>query len=131
MSMVMTSGFSDSASATASRPSFACPATCNWSSALKMASNTLRMNEESSTINTRNFLIAAGAIAGLRHRYDRTRGLRSYKLFDRSEQLIFLHGLGQESAGAFFNGAVAMLGSGARRHYHYRNAARRGALPQL
>ena len=29
MSMVMTSGFSDSASAMASRPSLACPATCS------------------------------------------------------------------------------------------------------
>src|SRR6267142_3581968 len=89
------------------------------------------MKAESSTIKTRNFLIAAGAIAGLRHGYNRTRCLRSYKLFDRSEQLIFLHGLGQKCGGAFFYGAIAMLGAGARGDDHHRDAAGGGALPQL
>src|SRR6266404_2415015 len=131
MSMVMTSGFSDSASATASRPSLAWPATCNWSSPLKIASRTLRMNAESSTINTRNFLLAAGAIARLRHRYGWARRLRSHELFDRSKQLIFLHRLGQKRCSAFFNGAVAVLGAGARRDDHDGDAARRRALPQL
>ncbi len=58
MSMVMTSGFKDSDIATASRPSFAWPTTCNWSSALKIVSRTFRMNVESSTMSTRNFLLA-------------------------------------------------------------------------
>src|SRR5260370_746145 len=131
MSMVMTSGFNDSASATASRPSLAWPATCNWSSPLKIASRTLRMNAESSTINTRNFLLAAGAIARLRHRYGRACRLRSHELFDRSKQLIFLHRLGQKRCSAFFNGAVAVLGARARRDDHDGDAARRRALPQL
>src|SRR5713226_5585946 len=89
------------------------------------------MKAESSTIKTRNFLLAAGAIARLRHRYDRTRRLRSNELFDRSEQLIFLYGLGQESGGAFFYGAIAMLGACARSDDHDRDAARCGALTQL
>src|SRR5712675_1019542 len=131
MSMVMTSGLSDSAMATASRPSLAWPATCNWSSALKIVSKTLRMKAESSTIKTRNFLIAAGAIAGLRHGYNRTRCLRSYKLFDRGEQLIFLHGLGQKCGGAFLHGAIAMLGAGAGGDDHHRDATGGWTLPQL
>src|SRR3984893_6262308 len=131
MSMVMTSGLRDSAMAPASRPSLAWPATWSWSSALKIVSRTLRMKAESSTIRTRNFLFAAGAIASLRHRHSRTRRLRSYELFDRGEQLIFLHGLGQKSSGPFFYGAIAMLGAGARRDDHNRYAARRRALPQL
>src|SRR6266852_4301330 len=131
MSMVMMSGFSDSASATASRPSLAWPATCNWSSELKIASRTLRMNAESSTIKTRNFLLAAGAIARLRHRYGRACRLRSHELFDRSKQLIFLHRLGQKRCSAFFYGAVAVLGPGARGDDHDGDAARRRALPQL
>src|SRR5467141_2420935 len=131
MSMVMTSGLSDSAMATASRPSLAWPTTCSWSSALKICSRTLRMKAESSTINTRNFLVAAGAIARLRHRDNRARRLRSYELFDRSQQLIFLDGLGQKSGGAFFYGAIAMLGARARGDDHDGDAARRGALAQL
>src|SRR4029077_19373108 len=50
---------------------------------------------------------------------------------DRSEQLIFLHGLGQKSGGAFFYGAIAMLGTGAGSDDHNWNAARRRALTQL
>ena len=67
MSIVITSGFSDSASVTASRPSFAWPTTCSVSSELMMVSSTLRMNAESSTIRTRNFLLAVtGGMALLR-----------------------------------------------------------------
>src|SRR6266478_7181890 len=89
------------------------------------------MKAESSTIKTRNFLVAAGAIARLRHRDNRARRLRSYELFDRSQQLIFLDGLGQKSGGAFFYGAIAMLGARARGDDHDGDAARRGALAQL
>src|SRR6266446_951941 len=89
------------------------------------------MKAESSTIKTRNFVLAGGAIGPLRHRNNRVRRLRSYEFFDRSEQLIFLDGLGQKSGGAFFDGPVAMFGAGARRDDHDRNAARRGALTQL
>jgi len=63
---------------------------------------------------------------GLRHRYDRTRRLRSHELFDRGEQLIFLDGFGQKSGGAFFYGAIAMLGACARCDYHDGDAARCG-----
>src|SRR5216684_3350925 len=131
MSMVMTSGLSDSAMATASRPSLAWPTTCSWSSALKICSRTLRMKAESSTIKTRNFLLAGGAIGPLRHRNNRMRRLRSYELFDRGEQLIFLDGLGQKSGSALFYGAVAMFGAGSRCDHHDGDAARRGALTQL
>src|SRR5260370_24548197 len=71
------------------------------------------MKAESSTIKTRNFLLAAGAIARLRHGNNRARRLRSYELFDRRAQLIFLHRLGQESGGAFFYCAIAVLGASA------------------
>src|SRR2546427_11977152 len=95
MSMEMTSGFSDSAIATASRPSFALPTTCSCSSALKMPSSTFRMKVESSTTSTRNFLFGA-AIDRLRYRRDRESRLRSYKLLTPRDQLIFLHRLGHE-----------------------------------
>src|SRR6266852_4548471 len=72
------------------------------------------MKAESSTIKSRIFLLAGGAIGPLRHRNNRMRRLRSYEFFDRSEQLIFLDGLGQKSGGALFDGAVAMFGAGAR-----------------
>src|ERR1700687_2742519 len=105
--------------------------TCNWSSALKMVSRTLRMKAESSTTSTRNFLLGLGAIADLRHRYRLVVCLRSHKLFDRCNQLIFLYGLGQKCHGAFLDGAVAMLCAGARGDHHDRNTARRGTLAQL
>src|SRR5437879_6150849 len=130
MSMVMTSGFSDSAIATASRPSLALPTTCNCSSALKIPSRTFRMNAESSTTSTRNFLLVA-AISYLRYRRYEPWRLRSNELFDRGDQLIFLHRLGQERCGAFLHRAIAMLGPRARGHNHHRNAPGRGALSQL
>src|ERR1700674_5629586 len=131
MSMVMTSGFRESAIATAWRPSFAWPTTCNWSSALKIVSSTLHMNAESSTMSTRNFLLALVTIALSRHRHDRACRLRPHQLFHRDNQLIFLHGLRQESCRAFLHGAVAVFRASARSHHHHRNAARRRALPQL
>src|SRR6266478_9889504 len=130
MSMVMTSGFSDSAIATASRPSLALPTTCNCSSALKMPSRTFRMNAQSSTTSTRNFLLVA-AISYLRYRRYGPWRLRSNELFDRGDQLIFLHRLGQERRGAFLHRAIAMLGAGARRNDHHRDSASRRALAQL
>src|SRR5713101_1794515 len=130
MSMVMTSGFSASAIATASRPSLALPTTCSCSSALKIRSRTFRMNAESSTMSTRNFSLV-GAIVRLRYRRDRARRLRSYKLFDRRDELILLHRLGQECRGAFFHRAIAMLCPRARRHDHHGNSSRRRALAQL
>src|SRR5229473_7793068 len=130
MSMVMTSGFSDSASATASRPSLALPTTCRCSSALKIPSRTFRMNVESSTTSTRIFLLV-GAIVRLRYRRDGAWRLRSYKLFDRRDQLIFLHRLGQECGGAFLNRTVSMLCPRARCNDHHGNSPRRWALAQL
>src|SRR2546430_16220575 len=130
MSMVMTSGFSDSASATASRPSLALPTTCSCSSALKIPSRTFRMNDESSTTSTRNFLLVV-AIVRLRYRRYRPGRLRSNKLFNCCNQLIFLHRLGQERCGAFLHRAIAMFCARPRRNHHRGNPARRGTLAQL
>src|SRR5215467_1881558 len=95
-----------------------------------MFSSTLRMKVESSTTSTRIFLEGV-AIVLLRHWSDRARRLRSHELFDRSDQLIFLHRLGQESGGAFLHRAVAVLGAGARRDHHDRNTPCGRALAQL
>src|SRR5713226_9598470 len=130
MSMVMTSGFSDSASATASRPSLALPTTCRCSSALKIPSRTFRINAESSTTSTRNFLLMV-AIVRLRYRRDGARRFLSYKLFDRRDQLILLDRLGQECSGAFLHRAIAMFCPRARRNDHHGNAPRGRALAQL
>src|SRR6201993_2301122 len=130
-SIVITSGFKDSASAMASRPSFAWPITVSCSSALKIDSNTLRMKAESSTTSTRNFLGRAGTMAGLHNRHDRTCRLRSDQLLDRGQQLIFLHRLGQERRCAFFHCAIPMFCAGAGSHDHHRNSFCRRALPQL
>src|SRR5260370_32854314 len=127
MSIVMTSGFRDSAIATASRPSLALPTTCSCSSALKIPSRTFGMNVESSTTSTRNFLLVA-AIVRLRYRRDRARRLRSYKLFDRSYQLIFLYRLGQGCSGAFLYPANAMLQPCAGSNHHHRDSPRPWAL---
>ncbi len=64
-SMVITSGCSDSARETPSRPSRAWPATSMLGSATMMSCRTLRMNAESSTISTRTFLLRAGIVAML------------------------------------------------------------------
>ena len=64
MSMVMTSGFSDSDWATASRPSRASPTTSSCGSLLIMLCSTLRMKAESSTIKTRIRFSAIAFIAG-------------------------------------------------------------------
>src|SRR5579859_1144170 len=130
-SIVITSGFSDSASAMASRPSFAWPITVNCSSELKIDSSTLRMKAESSTTSTRNFLRGALAMARLSDRHDWTCRLRSDQLFHRCQQLIFLHRLGQKRRRAFLHGAVSMFCARARSHHHHRYSLRGWALPQL
>src|SRR6267143_1883432 len=130
MSIEITSGLSDSARETASRPSLAWPTTCRSSSALKIVSNTLRMNAESSTMSTRNFLLGV-AITGLRHRNDWAGRLRSYELFHCGNQLIFLNGLCQERRRAFLHRAIAMFRARARSDDHHRNPACRRALTQL
>src|SRR6266849_1201235 len=130
MSMEMTSGLSDSAIATASRPSFALPTTCSCSSALKMPSRTFRMNAESSTTSTRNFLLVV-AICRLRYRRNRAWRLRSYKLFNRCDQLIFLHRLSQKCRRTFLNRTIAMLCPRTRGNDHHGNPPCRWALAQL
>src|SRR6266403_1455406 len=130
MSIVITSGLSDSARETASRPSLAWPTTWSRSSALKIVSRTLRMNAESSTISTRNFLIGV-AIARLRHGNDRAARLRSHKLFHRRDQLVFLNRLGQERRCAFLHRAITVLRARTGGNDHDRNPARRRVLSQL
>src|SRR5438105_15587942 len=95
-----------------------------------MFSSTLRMKVESSTTSTRIFFEGI-AIFLLRHRRDRAWRLRSDKLFEGRDQLIFLDRLGEKSGSAFLHCALAMLGPGARSHHHHRNAARGRALAQL
>src|SRR5712664_2118131 len=128
MSIVMTSGLSDSASETDSRPSLAWPTTWSRSSALKIVSRTLRMNAESSTISTRNFLIGV-AIARLRHGNDRAARLRSHKLFHCRDQLLFLNRLGEERRCAFLHRALAMFRARPGSDDHHWNPARRRVLP--
>src|SRR5215472_5173245 len=95
-----------------------------------MFSNTLRMKVESSTTRTRIFFEGVDMVL-LRHGRGRARRLRSDKLFDGRDQLIFLYRLGQEGGSAFFHGAVAMLGARTRGYNHHRNAALGWALAQL
>src|SRR5260370_10161660 len=130
MSMVMTSGLSDSAMATASRPSLAFPTTCSSSSALKIRSRTFCMKMESSTISTRSFLVVV-AIVRLRYRSDRAWRLRSHELFDRRDKLVLLHRLGQECRRTFLHRPVTVFRAGARSNHHHRNSSHRRALPQL
>src|SRR5216684_743060 len=88
------------------------------------------MKVESSTTRTRNFLLVV-AIVRLRYRGDRARRLRSYKLFDGRDQLIFLNRLGQKCRGAFLDRTISMLGPRARCNDHHGNSPRRWALAQL
>src|SRR5271154_4091054 len=97
-----------------------------------MVSRTLRMNAESSTTRTRNFLAAGvGMIFYLGDRDERSRDLRSHEFFHGGDELIFLHGLGQESRGAFFHRAIAMFFAGAGGDDQHGNAAGGRALAQL
>src|SRR5271167_4513792 len=96
-----------------------------------MVSRTLRMNAEWSTTRTRNFLVAGGGMIYLRYRYERSRDLRSHELFYGGDELIFLHGLGQESRGAFFHRSVAMFFAGARSNDQNGDAAGGRALAKL
>ncbi len=96
-----------------------------------MDSSTLRMKAESSTTSTRNFLTGAVTIIRLSNRHDRACRLRSHKLFDGGEKLVFLDRLGEESGSAFLHRAVSMLGAGARSYNHHRNSFGGWALAQL
>src|SRR3989442_1791341 len=115
MSIVITSGLSDFAKATASRPSFARPTTCNCGSELKMFSRTLCMKAESSTTSTRNFLFAPVVIFRSSHWHPGWPGrLRSNQLLDGADQLLLLNRLGQERRRAFLYCPVAVLFARAR-----------------
>src|SRR5215469_1508776 len=130
-SIVMTSGFSDSDSAIASRPSLAWPTTCSCSSALKMDSRTFRMNAESSTTSTRNFFAVLLTMGLLTNRHDWSRRLRSDQSFERREELIFLHRLREESGSPFLHCATAVFCARARGNNHHRNPFCRGVLAEL
>src|SRR5579862_10025097 len=133
MSMVITSGRSDSASATASRPSRACPATSSCGSALMISLRTLHMYAESSTTSTRSFFSVLFVISILPHRRKHTlpffRCLQQAR--HRRNQLIFLNWLRQEPCRPFFQCAFAMLGSCARCDNEHRNPAGGWRLPQM
>src|SRR5260370_17792969 len=105
-------------------PSLALATTCSCSSALKIPQRTFLMNAESSTTSTRNFLLMV-AIVRLRYRRDGARRFRSYKLFDRRDQLILLDRLGQECSGPFLHPATAMLSPPPRLNAHHRQPPRR------
>src|SRR6516164_9092565 len=130
-SMVITSGFSDSDSAIASRPSLAWPTTWSCSSPLKMDSRTFRMNAESSTTSTRNFFAVLLTMGLLTNRHDWSRRLRSDQSFERREELIFLHRLRQESGSPFLHRAIAVFCARARGDNHHRNPFCRRALAKL
>src|SRR6516162_5166002 len=130
-SMVITSGFSDSDSAIASRPSLAWPTTWSCSSPLKMDSRTFRMNAESSTTSTRNFFAVLLTMGLLTNRHDWSRRLRSDQFFERREELIFLHRLREESGSPFLHRAITVFCARARGDNHHRNPFGRGALAEL
>ena len=113
MSIVMTSGRSDSASATASRPSRAVPATSSCGSELMISFSTLHMKAESSATSTRIFFSAAFIISILPrrdiYRWASLRLFRTDQFVHCRDQLVFLHRLGQKSRSAFFHRAIAML----------------------
>src|SRR5947209_18106759 len=123
MSMAMTSGLSDSAMATASRPSFAWPATSICGSDAIMPWRTFRMNVESSTIKTRIFFVFPSVMVSSVRRHScqriRRRYIRPNQLGDDGQKLILLDRLGQKVRRAFLDGAVAVFGSGTRRDHQH------------
>src|SRR6202021_1979001 len=133
MSMVITSGRSDSASATASRPSRACPATSSCGSALIISLRTLHMYAESSTTSTRSFLSVIFVISILPYRRNPPLPFcpSLHQARHRCNQLIFLYRLRQESRCPFFQRAFAMLGSCARCDHKDRYPACGWSLPQM
>ncbi len=78
MSMVITSGRSDSARATASRPSRAVPATSSCASELMISFSTLHMKAESSATSTRIFFSGAFIISILPHRHVHVRRVSGF-----------------------------------------------------
>src|SRR5246127_1667843 len=133
ISMVITSGRNDSASATASRPSRACPATSSCGSALMISLRTLHMYAESSTTSTRSFLSALFVISILPHRRKNVSALFGcfHQARHRGNQLIFLYRLRQESRRPFFQRAFAVLGSCARCNHQDGNPAGGWGLPKM
>src|SRR4051812_8915559 len=131
MSMVITSGRSCSESETASRPSRASPTTSMFGSAVRMLCSTLRMNAESSVINAR-ILFPGSAISSLLHRTHR-RCLRcsADQRCNFRHKSILLHRLHHERSRAFFQGAITVLGTGARGDDHDRNVPRGRVLPHV
>src|SRR6202167_2900513 len=97
--------------------------------------STLHMKAESSTTSTRIFLSAVFIISILPYRHARGGPslftVASDEAFDRRDQLVFLHGFGEEAGCAFLHGAITMLGSGARRDYKHGNFSGRGILPEM
>src|SRR5262249_48389935 len=86
---------------------------------------------ESSTISTR-VLLEEVAMAGFAcGSGNRLRGLRSNELLDGFGELIFLNWFGEESYGAFLDGAIAMFYASTRSDHHHGNAARGRALAEL
>src|SRR5207248_9667731 len=131
MSIVSTSGLSCSVFSTASLPSRASPHTSMDGSALMMLCSTLRMNAESSTINTR-IRLPSNAMSLVRpYRRFGLRAGRTDERGDLRQKLVFLHWLHQECRRAFLNGAVLMLRPRARGHHHHRDVARLRRLPQV
>src|SRR5271167_1561798 len=109
MSIVMTSGRNDSARATPSRPSRPWPTTSSCGSELMICSSTLHMKGESSTTRTRIFFSEAFTISVLPQQDTRRgpplRNFRADQTFDGCNQLVLLHGLGEETHRALLHGA--------------------------
>src|SRR5579863_5059552 len=120
---------------TASEPSRAWPTTSSCGSDVMISCRTRHMNAESSTTSTRSFLSGPLLISILpgenARRRTALRCIRANQTFNRRNQLVFLHGLGQEGRRAFLHRAVAMLGSGARGDDENGDAARDGILAQM
>src|SRR5271167_4732584 len=133
MSIVITSGFNVSAKDTASRPSRACPATSSCGSELMISFSTLHMKVESSATSTRIFF--TGGMSALAHRYAGSgaphRPFRADQALHSRNQLVFLHGFGEERRRALFHCAIAVFGAGARGDHQHRNFSQHGILPQV
>src|SRR5579864_7460707 len=99
-----------------------------------MPCRTLRMKAESSTISTRVFFPASLLMELLhcsrRHICQRSLS-RAYQARYRGYERFFLNRLGHEGNRAFFHGAIAMLGAGARGHHHDRNATQLFVLAKV
>src|ERR1700691_4418000 len=135
ISMVITSGSSDSASEMPSRPSRPCPTTSSSGSELMMSLSTLHMNGESSTTRTRIFFPGAFSISIVPREHGGGETPLGYfrpnQIFDGRDQLIFLHRLGEKCERSFLHGAIAVPRASSRSDDHHRNSASDGILPQV